>query len=185
MAKIKEKKAQTRWYHLILVKFSWLIVIIFFLSLLSVNYFAFFLPQMEKTKNQGSLDVSYYQSILEEQGIYLKKLQNLQDEINALDQEELKKLDYVLADQADVPAILNHISALIQQSNMKLSSFGFNLTEPGAVVINLAFSQGTYQKVKNFIQKIEKNIRVMDIVELSFQNVGNSLSLKIKTYYLE
>jgi electron transfer flavoprotein alpha/beta subunit len=68
---------------------------------------------------------------------------------------------------------------------MKLESFGFNLTEPGIVSIDLAFSQGTYQKVKNFIQKIEKNIRVMDITELNFQNVGNNLSLKIKTYYLE
>jgi hypothetical protein len=26
---------------------------------------------------------------------------------------------------------------------------------------------------------------VMDITELNFQNVGNNLSLKIKTYYLE
>jgi hypothetical protein len=68
---------------------------------------------------------------------------------------------------------------------MELANFGFEFTEPGVVVIELGFREGTYQKVKNFIQKIEKNIRVMDIIELSFQNVGNELNLKIKTYYLK
>ncbi|MCF7907066.1 type 4a pilus biogenesis protein PilO [Patescibacteria group bacterium] len=185
MAKIKEKRAQTKWYRLILVKFSWPIVIIFFLVLASINYFTFFQPQIEKTKNQGPLDVAYYRSIIEEQKIYLGKLQSLQDKIDKIDLEELSKLDYVLADKIDVPSILNHISALSKQSNMELTNFGFNFTEPGVVMMDFGFKQGTYQKVKNFIQKIEKNIRVMDIVELSFQNVGNALNLKIKTYYLE
>ena len=185
MAKIKEKKLQSKWYYLVLVKFSWLIVVIFFLILSSLSYFMFFQPQIEKTKNQGPLDVSYYQSILEEQEAYLEKLQNLEKKIDELQPEELSKLDYVLADKADVPYVLNHISALSKQSNMELTNFGFNFTEPGIIEMNFSFKQGTYQKVKNFIQKIEKNIRVMDITELSFQNVGNVLNLKIKTYYLE
>jgi Tfp pilus assembly protein PilO len=185
MAKIKKKKIQTKWYHLILVKFSWPVVIIFFLVLFGINYFTFFQPQIEKTKNQGPLDVAYYRSIIEEQKIYLEKLKNLQNKIDEIDPEELSKLDYVLAEKADVPSILNHISALSQQSNMELANFGFEFTEPGVVVIELGFREGTYQKVKNFIQKIEKNIRVMDIIELSFQNVGNELNLKIKTYYLK
>jgi len=38
--------------------------------------------------------------------------------------------------------------------------------------------------MKKFIKQIETNIRIMDIQELSFQNIGNVLKLNIKTYYL-
>ena len=183
MAKIKQKKSRTKWYHLVLVKFSGLMIFAFLIILFSINYFLFFKPKLAETRNNGFLDVDYYQSILDEQGVYLEKLIELQSRAGKIDQTEMNKLDYVLAQEAYVPSILNHINALAEQSNLELT--GMNLDfDDGVINLSLNFMDGTYQKMKKFIKQIETNIRVMDIRELSFQNIGNILYLKIETYYL-
>jgi len=95
----------------------------------------------------------------------------------------MNKLDYVLAQEAYVPSILNHINALAEQSNLELTGMNLDFGD-GVINLSLSFMDGTYQKMKKFIKQIETNIRVMDIRELSFQNIGNILHLKIETYYL-
>jgi len=183
MAKIKQEKSRTKWYHLVLVKFSGLLIFAFLIILFSINYFLFFKPKLAETRNNGFLDVDYYQSILDEQGIYLEKLKNLKSKADEIDQTEMNKLDYVLAQEVHVPSILNHINALAEQSNLELTGLNIDFGQ-GVINLSLSFGDGTYQKMKKFIKQIETNIRVMDIYELSFQNIGNILHLKIKTYYL-
>lgn len=183
MAKIKQKNLETKWHQLILVKFSGLIVFVFLVTLLSVNYFSFFKPKLAETKGNGLLDISYYQNVLKEQEAYLEKLENLKTKAEGIDQNEMNKLDYVLANEAYMPSILNHIDALVKQSDLELMGLGVDF-DKGVIDISLSFTDGTYQKMKKFIKQIETNIRVMDIKELSFQNIGNILNLKIKTYYL-
>ena len=95
----------------------------------------------------------------------------------------MSKLDYVLAQEAYLPSILNHINALSEQSDLMLTEFSTNFDQ-GVINLSLGFEGGTYQKMKKFIKQIETNIRIMDIQELSFQNIGNVLKLNIKTYYL-
>ncbi|OQX71381.1 hypothetical protein B6D52_01720 [Candidatus Parcubacteria bacterium 4484_255] len=184
MAKIKQEKSRTKWYHLVLVKFSGLIIFAFLVILFSINYFLFFRPKLAETRNNGSLDVDYYQSILDEQGVYLEKLAELKSKADKIDQSEMKKLDYVLAQDAYIPSILNHINALAEQSSLELTGLSIDFGQ-GVINLSLSFEGGTYQKMKKFIKQIETNIRVMDINELSFQNVGNTLNLKIQTYYLD
>ncbi|MCD6442316.1 hypothetical protein J7L24_02135 [bacterium] len=184
MAKIKQEKSRTKWYHLVLVKFSGLIIFAFLIILFSINYFLFFKPKLAETRNNGSLDVDYYQNILDEQGVYLEKLTELKSKADKIDQSEMKKLDYVLAQDAYIPSILNHINALAEQSNLELTGLSIDFGQ-GVINLSLSFEGGTYQKMKKFIKQIETNIRVMDINELSFQNIGNVLNLKIQTYYLD
>ncbi len=183
MAKIKQEKSRTKWYHLVLVKFSGLIIFVFIIILFSINYFLFFKPKLAETHNNGPMDVDYYQNILDEQVIYLEKLKNFKSKADKIDQTEMNKLDYVLAQEAYLPSILNHINALAEQSGLELTGLNIDFSD-GIINLSLSFMDGTYQKMKKFIKQIETNIRVMDIHELSFQDVGNVLNLKIKTYYL-
>ncbi|OQX70998.1 hypothetical protein B6D52_02915 [Candidatus Parcubacteria bacterium 4484_255] len=184
MAKIKQEKLKSKWYYLILVKFSGFIIFAFLIILSSINYFLFFRPKLAQTRNNGPLDIDYYQSILDEQRMYLNKLAKLKTRADKIDRREVKKLDYVLAQEAYIPSILNQINVLSEQSNLELT--GLNLDfDNGVINLNLGFKGGTYQDIKKFIKQIETNIRIMDINELSFQNIGNTLNLKIQTYYLD
>jgi len=183
MAKIKKKRLKTKWYYLVLVKFSGLIVFIFLIILFSINYFFFFKSKLAETSNNGPLDVNYYQNILDEQSIYLDELKNLRSEADKIDQAEMNKLDYVLAQDDYIPPILNHVNVLVEQSDLELTGLEIDSGD-GIIDLSLSFKDGTYQKMKKFIKQIETNIRIMDIEKLSFQNIGNILNLKIKTYYL-
>ncbi len=184
MAKIKQIKLKTKWYHLVLVKFSGLIILVFLIILFFINYFFFFKPKLAETRNNGHLDVDYYQNILDEQNIYLEKLEDLKSKADKIDQSEMNKLDYVLAQEAYLPSILNHINVLAEQSNLELTGLNVDFGD-GVINLSFSFADGTYQKMKKFIKQIETNIRIMDIYELGFQNIGNVLNLKIKTYYLD
>jgi len=183
MAKIKKKRLKTKWYYLVLVKFSGLIIFIFLIILFSINYFFFFKSKLIETRNNGPLDVSYYQDILDEQSIYLEELKNLKVKAEEIDQAEMNKLDYVLAQDDYIPPILNHINVLVEQSGLELTGMDVDSGD-GIINLSLSFKNGTYQKMKKFIKQIETNIRIMDIEKLSFQNIGNILNLKINTYYL-
>ena len=159
-------------------------IFVFLIILFSINYFLFFKPKLAETRNNGPLDVDYYQNILDEQEVYLEKLKDLKNKADGINQSEMNKLDYVLAQEANLPSILNHINVLAEQSNLELTGLNVDFGE-GIINLSLSFADGTYQKMKKFIKQIETNIRVMDIQELSFQNIGNVLNLKIKTYYLD
>ncbi len=184
MAKIKQRRLKTKWYHLVLVKFSGLIVFVFFIIMLSISYFSFFKSKLADARDNGPLDVSYYQGILDEQNVYLEKLKELKSKSDKIDQAEMKKLDYVLANEAYIPSILNQINVLAERSNLELTGFNIDFGE-GVINLSLNFENGTYQKMKKFIRQIETNIRIMDIDKLSFEDVGNIIHLNIKTYYLD
>lgn len=84
-------------------------------------------------------------------------------------------------DATDVDSILN------PKPNAKTSSSkkGDTSLPPGigSAVINISLVGISYDGMKNFLREIETNMRLMDINDISFNNDGQSLSLKITTYF--
>jgi Tfp pilus assembly protein PilO len=184
MAKLRKKKAQAKFGQVIIVKFYWVIVLVVFIAALFFEYFILIKPQVEQLRNGGELDLEARQNILKEQKNYLAKLQQLKEESDKINRTELEKINYVLARKISVPDILNQIKILSEQSDLEMTNFSF---EYGGKVLtlNMKFEKGTYHAVKEYLSQIEKNIRIMDIKEISISNVGGSLSLTIQSYYME
>jgi len=57
--------------------------------------------------------------------------------------------------------------------------FGISMIE-----ISLSVSSGPYDEFKNFLDKVEKNMRLMDIVSLSYSPSGESYGLTLRSYYM-
>ncbi len=184
MARIKKSESRTKSYKNLVVRFYWLIILIAFLAALLFEYFVIVKPKLQQTRNGGPLDVQSRQVILNEQKAYLGKLKTLKEEADGINRAELEKINYVLADKVDVPDILKQISILSQQPKFKMGSFSYKYGE-GNLMLNLDFGGGTYQDIKNFLDEIEKNIRVMDVTNISLKDAGDKLSLTIKSYYFE
>lgn len=173
-----------RWYQVLIAKYYWLIIIIFLFATFFVGYFGIIKPKMDQTTNGGLLDLKTRQEILKEQKAYLEKLKKMKQESEEINFLELEKIKYVLAEKIDVPLILKQIKALAEQSDLDLINFSFDFKN-GILTIKLDFKKGNYQLVKKYLAEIEKNIRIMDVREISLTGVGSGASLVIQSYYLE
>lgn len=182
--KMSKTEVKASAYQRFVVRFYWLVIIIFFLIALSVEYFIIIRPRLEQTKDGGSLDLKSRENILAEQKEYLAKLETLKKESEGINFADMEKIKFVLAEKISVPDILKQIAILGEQSGFTLNNFSYKF-EKGVLTFNFDFQGGSYQTLKAFLAEIEKNIRIMDVVSLSLKNVGNSFSLVIQSYYLE
>jgi Tfp pilus assembly protein PilO len=184
MAKIKKEKKEAKISQIIIVRFYWVIVLVLFIGALLFEYFVLIKPELAELSNGGRLDLSSRQEILKEQKEYLNKLQELKVQAEKINRAELEKINYVLAEKIDVPDILKQIKILGEQSGLTLTGFEFE-TVAGVLTLKMNFEKGTYPMIKKYLSEIEKNIRIMDVKEISLIGIGNKLSLTLESYYLE
>ena len=52
------------------------------------------------------------------------------------------------------------------------------------ISITLELENGSYEKIKKFLDGVEKNLRILDIVSINFDSGGSSFKVNLKTYYL-
>ena len=184
MARVRREQVKIRRYQNFIVRFYWLVIILVFLTAVYVEYFLIIKPKLEQTYNGGPLDVESRQVILEEQRAYYEELKALKKEASEINQAELEKVNYVIAEKMDIPDILKQIYLLNKQEGMEPLSFDF-VFDKGVLQINLRLKTRNYQDIKKYLDEIEKNIRVMDVTSISVKGIGTDLSLTIQSYYLE
>lgn len=182
---VKQTSFKARWYHIVLVRFLWILILVIIIGTFSAEYFLIVKPKIYQARSGGPLDISTHEQILAEQQQYLEDLKALKAEAETINKTELEKLYLVVANKAEMPAILSQIESLAAQAtNMQLIGLGLNI-EQGVISISLSFKGGDYRIIKEYLSTIEKNIRIMDVASLSIKELGNLFSLNIDTYYLE
>jgi len=184
MAQIKKEQIKRGKYQNFVVRFYWLIIILVFLAAVCVEYFLIIKPKLEQTFNGGPLDVERRLVILEEQRTYYEALKVLEKEAKEINQAELEKVNYVIAEKIYLPDILKQIYLLSEKENLEFTGFNYNFDQ-GILQIDLSFKGTNYQEFKKYLSELEKNIRVMDVINVSLAKIGTSFNLKIQSYYLE
>ena len=184
MARVRREQIKIRKYQNLIVRLYWLVIILVFLTAVCVEYFVIIKPKLQQTFNGGPLDVESRQVILEEQRIYYEALKILEKEANEINQAELEKVNYVIAEKIDLPDVLKQIYLLSKKENMEFLNFNY-VFDQGILQIDLSFRKTNYQNVKKYLSELEKNIRVMDVTNISLAGIGSAFSLKIQSYYLE
>lgn len=191
MTNITQTGFKPKWYHVILVRYLLIIVIVITVIAFLSEYLFIIKPKMDQTSAGGLLDVGVYEQIFLEQKQYLEKLQKLQEESEKIDRAELEKLNFVIAGKLDMPAVLRQLETLAAQTDMTLIGLGVSADKgekgkaKGTVIMSLSFTGGDYRVIKEYLSAIEKNIRIMDVTNLSMREVGNLFSLTVKSYYIE
>jgi len=184
MSRIKNEQIKRGRYQNFVVKFYWLVIFLIFLAAVCVEYFVIIKPKLQQTFNGGPLDVESRQAILEEQRTYYDALKALEKEAGEINQVELEKVNYVIARKVDIPDILKQIYLLSEKKNMEFLNFNYS-SGNGILQIELFFNGTNYQNIKEYLGELEKNIRIMDVTNISLAGIGENFSLKIQSYYLE
>jgi len=102
----------------------------------------------------------------------------------------------VLPDERDLPSVFVQLEALAYKHNLFLSTVDIaaeqstgeekrkkDKVELHKLVINLSLSGGDYFTLKNFLNDVENNLRLLDIRSIVYSPEGNTYNISMNTYY--
>ena len=166
----------------------------------SIVVYSLLLKPAYEEVNQLRGDLTSKSDLVSEQRRVIEKVKELLDQYPSLAGPR-QKISLALPDKADYPTLLNQINGLTNAAGLALQSVslasvtsaqagglgaGSNVPIMSTIQINLDVS-GSYQTLKSFLQTIETNIRIMDLVSLAITPLANSNNynyhLVVNTYY--
>lgn len=151
--------------------------------------------------NQLRGDLASKSEVLEDQKKVVAKVKELLSQTQTLESAK-KAVSLVLPNREEYPTLINQLSSLartdgltLESINLSKSTFGRTISQsadktPVVSVLQASLSvKGPYQSLKNFIQKLETNIRVMDLKKITVipgaEGSGDNFSynLVVNVYY--
>jgi Tfp pilus assembly protein PilO len=133
--------------------------------------------------------------------VKVEELRKERDTVASLDSQNLKKLYEVLPQKQNLPEIMAQIDALIRKQDLVLGSIQIDNPQDSSadgetpaidkriksiqVSIFILGGDGSYEKIKELLDALEKHIRLIDITSFSFDPEMTTYSIIFKTYYLD
>lgn len=171
-----------------------LFVIAILIVLLAASYFLLIGPKINKIGNLSQTDLKNKQADLQGREKYLQDLKNLLANYEKLTDEEIGKINMILPSKKDIAGIFAQFEALAEQNDITLQAIDVSVAaEEDAseatrekikeMDISLSLAGGDYNTYKSFLDDLEYNIRILDVISTSFSPDFSSYSVNLKTYY--
>ncbi len=140
-----------------------------------------------------SFDQKLEELILKQQN--LETLRQAKQQFESIDATALQSLKDVLPRQNDIPGLFVQMKDLAESLNLKLTSV--DVSEKGPITA-LSTENGTvnqvtitisvegiqsYEAMKEFFDRIETNMRLLDISAVGYKPGSNSYTVNLSTYY--
>jgi hypothetical protein len=191
-----------------LIQYFHLVIIVFIVAFILLSLFLLLLPKYNSIQN--SIEVSNENKEKEKEALiaynlrldgYIASFEKINDSnrdriYTLLPDDDLKEnlfvrfedlvrrrgllLESLTVEASDVESALNPDANKKRVNPKKTRSLPEGV---GSVVIGINLLGIEYEELKEFLAIIEKNLRIMDINNLSFNNDNKSLSLTITTYF--
>lgn len=172
------------------------------LILLSIGlFYTFISDQYEDVKKLNTL-ANGYQDVLKNVSAIIELRDNLIVNYEAFPKEEIDRINKILPDNIDTVRLALDLDGIASRHGISIKSIqtmansdkGLNriaLPENeesyGKVTISLGFISN-YDNFTNFLDDIEKSLRIMDVKSISFQTGDSNLydyQVSIDTYWLK
>ncbi|MBI2637950.1 MAG: type 4a pilus biogenesis protein PilO [Candidatus Sungbacteria bacterium] len=134
------------------------------------------------------------QAVLDELNGLLEKKAELEDTYNSISEEDRARLEQLAPSTADIGGFLVKLDAIAARNGVTSLSLNFaeetNSDIPPFSVMDLTLNlQGTYESFQNYLEDLEKFIRIVDVTDITFSPPtaeGDSVlfSVRAKTYLL-
>ena len=184
----------------------WVIGIILVIGLL--GYVFLIGPKYAAIQGVGLLEFTSKQQQLEQKKQELARLEQLARDFFDLNTSELQRIEEVLPKSPKSGDLLAQFEVLANRSEVQLNSISVNkgdtfpvvdagetdvvtqtpaLQSVGVLDINIKVaSLDSYDKLKVFLDNIEKNMRLVDLTSLQYltESEQDTYSLNLKAYYL-
>ncbi|NQU77291.1 hypothetical protein HQ544_01185 [Candidatus Falkowbacteria bacterium] len=189
----------------IFIKYNLVFIGLVFLFILIIGYFFFVSPIYSETIARKKAGIEAKEKELQGQLVYLEELKELKAEYESVELADKEKLDLILPKEEEIPEIYILLDILARESGLDLTGVaaskkavqnqvvveeadGQTASGPtlssslGILEVTLSVSGGNYDKLKIFLNKIERNIRLLDISSITF-NSTEAYAISLKTYF--
>lgn len=180
----KQKQPSALWmrYYRSLVLFTFLTVII-------IGWFVVLGPIFNEYRN---INVPAKKAEFDQYRQVLDRFQGILTEWEAVSAEDKARLNYFLPEGKDIPELITMLEDMATQSGFVVTVASFSQVEQPIIdrtnvyplIVSLSLEGGDYNSLKTLIDKIESNLRLLDVSSLNFQAGTGSYIMNINTYYI-
>ena len=204
--KIQSKQRLIKRINSFFISYFKLIVTGLLLLILLVGYFFILLPEYNRISNQ--LNSAETTQILKQKNYqqYLGQLEQLNNVYDNIKPEDFTKINDLLPDTPESEQLMVEIQKIVNDNGYILTSL---TVEPddnsisvatdakqladsdiskkslGQVKISLGLTGVNYEGLKNLLTVFEKNLRLLDVTQLSWSPGNGLVSLTFTAYYLK
>lgn len=140
--------------------------------------FFFTMPVFNKIKNLRSI-IKTKQTEFQNQQERLRSFEEFQKT------NGFEKLNQILPNQPEIPELMMQLETMASQNNLILKTINF--TEAQNEITGQITLAGSYQDLKNYLQALENNLRLIDVINLNFRAAKEEsvydFNLTLKAYY--
>jgi len=192
-----KNKSIKNFFTLLVLRYNVILVILIIIIVFVAGWFLLLQRPYNAISQAGSLNVEKKQIELDSNKQELLSLKKLEEQFNSISSAERQYLLSVLPELGDLSNIYQQIEELSGSLNIDLKGININpqtsskedsnkdLKSLQQVMVNVSFEGvDSYPEVINFLQGVEKNIRVLDLATFSYSNSQDSYVLSFKTYYI-
>lgn len=192
MPKVIETKLEKRDKPKKVMSSFYLIIILVILIFIALAYF-FIWPDYEFLVG-GKSKLLSQKNLLTTQNNYLENLKKLISNYESINSADREKLSLMLPKEVDEPDIFALFESLAGKNKMAILAVDISEKEPPAEFKSLGIKEidiaanlagGEYSDLKNLLNDLESNLRLMDIVSVNYTPDSASYILNIRTYRLE
>ncbi len=144
------------------------------------------------------------ESLVEEQGTLeyrLSYLAQVQADRSTVFEGDINRIHDALPSYPATAELITSIEAIAQESNVIVEGIELAIIDPndftgidsggihavpgGARVVeaNLGVTTGPYTSVKQFLDKIEKSLRLLDVIAISYSPIGKTYNIIVRAYF--
>lgn len=177
-----------------------LVPLLFLLAAIGV-FVVFTQPKIDTVKAQRA-DIAIYNEALDNGQKLISVREKLVDKFNAFKDEDVERLKKTVPDAIDNVRLIIDLDDMAGQYGMELKNvrvltpsgrsgkegaLGSDSQKYGSVGLGFTVT-GTYEVFRRFVADLEKSLRILDIVSVSFSSNDRNtydFSLEIRTYWLK
>ena len=180
-----EKNLNQRVIELIDIYFKWIVMFAMIL-IFGLGYFFLIRPEMSATLQKES-----YQKI-ESEYLALKRFLTQLNELSGVYQQisanDIARVDRFLPDKMDVEELMRQMEVIVLQNGLSLSTLQISTGEEhsdgiGSVNIDMNVAGTDYNGFKNLLYTIESNLRLLDVMNLTFSPSAELTTINLVAYY--
>jgi hypothetical protein len=167
-----------------------------FVLVLGLGYLFILTPGLRRLQQENRIEELNQERI--SKAAYLQNLNALVANYRKIPADDVQKIRDMIPFDDDLPGLTAEFEALAKENDVDLISVGFAGglgTASGAtalalgapsglatISINLTLEHANYQRIKLFIQAIERHLRIFDIQSMSLNPGSAMYVMSIKTY---
>lgn len=165
-----------------------------FLMVLALGYVFLFAPALHKAQDANK--TQQLEREITAKKSYLVDLRQLKANYDKIPADDVEKIRAMIPFEDDLPGLAADFEALAKQNDVDMTSIGFSggigtgvVSAVAAVpsgleviTINLSLQHADYTRIRNFIQTLERHIRIFDIQSMNLNPSAAQYVISLKTY---